>query len=241
MPESPEKDFLKQALGPRKDCLSLEAIEACADEKAPAEFTQHLASCAHCQAELALFRSFQEGPRDAAEAAAVAAIAERLQSPRSIHPAAARSPRRNWWRARWLSAAAAGVAAVLIIGAVGIELRHRSAPGIDASTGGDEAVRSGNLALISPLGDVSQMPAQIQWQAVAGASKYEVKLLEVDRTVIWSGSTGDSRIEIPQAAQSRIVPAKTLLVEVTAFDSAGRVMAESELSRFRLLQNIYRQ
>jgi hypothetical protein len=240
VPEHPEEDWLKQALGPKKDCLSLEALEMCAGENAPVEFGRHLSSCAHCRAELALFRSFHEGPRDAAEIEATARIADRLHSPRSLQPEAAPSPRRSWWQVRWLGPGAAAVAAALIIGAVGLEWRHRGAPPIDVSTGAEDTLRSGGITLISPRGDITEAPAQIQWQVVAGAARYEIKLLEVDHTVLWSGSTGDSRIEIPQTARSQIVPAKTLLLQVRAVDSAGRIVAESELSRFRLLQNVYR-
>jgi hypothetical protein len=100
-------------------------------------------------------------------------------------------------------------------------------------------MRSHQVTVIAPMGDVLKVPAQVQWQAVSGAAKYEVRLLEVDRTELWKAETAYSHIDLPPSVQSRIVPAKSLVLQVRAFDSAGQSVGESDMVRFRLLQNVY--
>lgn len=236
MAEFSANDRFRQALGPSAGCLSIEALELCFEGKAPPESLEHLTTCAHCRAELDLFRAFHEGPRDKAEAAAVEGIADRLSLPRPIHEVA---PRRHWARMRWFSAASMAAAAALLLAAAGLEWRRHGAPRIDTSTGAEEVTRSGAVSLLSPRGDIARAPSRIQWQPVAGAEHYEVGLLEVDQVAFWTASTSDSQIEIPSATAARIVPAKTVLIQVKAFDPAGRLLAQSPLERFRVLQNIY--
>jgi hypothetical protein len=64
-------------------------------------------------------------------------------------------------------------------------------------------------------------------------------MMEVDRAELWNSQTATSRIDLPGSVEALIVPAKTLLVQVAAFDAAGSKIAESEPVRFRLLQNLY--
>src|SRR5215472_3043453 len=70
----------QEAAAAGKDCLPLEVLErftenAPSDPKAAA----HLASCAHCQTELAMLRDFEAAIPSADEGAAVAWIATQLQ------------------------------------------------------------------------------------------------------------------------------------------------------------------
>ena len=130
------------------------------------------------------------------------------------------------------------VAAVLIAAAVGVEWRFAGPPALRPA-GELEVMRSRELELLAPRGDLHETPREIQWQPVAGCAKYGVRLLEVDGTELWKMETAQTRVEIPPQVQERIVPAKTLLCEVVAFDAAGRKTAESETVRFRLLQKVY--
>ena len=63
--------------------------------------------------------------------------------------------------------------------------------------------------------------------------------MEVDRGELWSAETTATQIDLPPVAENLIVPAKTLLIQVTALDAAGSRIAESESVRFRLLQKLY--
>ena len=240
-PEPPtEGRILRQALAPGADCLSVEKLELCLRGEIANEFSAHLASCVHCRAELELLRAFYADPRSPAETEAVREITQRLRAPQTVGPAVPRSWWQDFLQARWLSPAALAAAALLIVTAVGLEVRHGAAPRIEApNRAADSVLRSGRVTLIAPAGDLASAPAQVQWQPVAGAAKYEVRLFEVDRSEVWRDSTPGLQKDIPQPVRARIVPAKPFLLQVAAFDAAGRQLAESELVRFRILRKVY--
>ena len=235
-----ERDLLRSALGPGRDCMPIELLERCVDPASvPRESAAHLESCAHCRAELDLLRAFLREP-GSDETEAIGIIAQRLQLPRSTPKAA---PVR-WWdglfQARWLSPAAVAMAGVLIAVGIGIQWRHGAAPPLNIPNQPEtEILRSGSIAVASPAGDLAEVPTRVQWQPVPGAQQYRVRLLEVDQSELWAGSTSGTELEIPAAIRAKIVPAKTLLVQVSAFDSSERKLAESGLVRFRLLQKVY--
>jgi hypothetical protein len=238
-----EREILAQALAPGKDCPPIERLEAGVDADAvPQDLAKHLESCAYCRTELALMRSFYTAtPHDTEEAAAVALVNARLTSPR-IAVASTAEP---WWKTmlqvRWLSPAAVVAAGMLVAVAVGVQWRNSSAPHLHGPSQPEQDVlRSGALNVIAPSGDVTAVPSQIQWQVVQHAAGYQVQLLEVDHTELWQAISLDGKIELPAQVKSKIVPAKTILVHVTALDSAGRKLAESEFVRFRLLQEVYK-
>ena len=238
MSDSSTNGRIRAVLGSSPECLSPAHLESCLDPQPPAEYARHLSLCPHCRAQLELLRSFLEAPRGRAEADAVQQVMDRLHSPRALVAGPA-TPRLQWWRMRWFGPAAAAAAAMLLLVAVGIEWRHRTRPAIDAAAGVADIMRSDAISIIAPSGDVAETPRRIEWQPAAGAKRYDVNLLEVDRAVVWSGSTSDAHIDLPPAAAALIVPAKTLLLQVRALDSSGRLLSESPLTRFRLLQNVY--
>lgn len=231
---------LRTALSSTPECLPLDQLERCIDPGAvPTEFSGHLESCTFCQSELALLRSFHRPP-DASEAEAVREIERRLQSPRPIADAASRA----WWRdlfeARWFRPAAIVMAGMLIVIAVGLQSRYGAVPRLNAPAGPEgDVMRSGTVTVIAPSGDLHAVPGRIEWQPVTGAARYRVRLLEVDGTELWSASANEAQLTIPAAIKAKIVPAKTLLLEVMAIDAAGRKLAQSDAIRFRVLQKIY--
>lgn len=233
----PEREILRQALTPGGDCPSVQRLEKCLEAAPPPDLSRHLESCAHCRAELELLRTFYAPPRPE-EAEAVRQVAGRLQTPRE-HMGTPLRPHRSLLQFRWLSGAVMAAAALLLVTALGLQLRHRSAPRLAATNSPEDNVfRSGRLAVVAPAGDLSSAPEQIQWQSVAGAAQYRVRLLEVDHAPLWTDSTSQVQLAIPAAVRAEIVPSKPLFVEVTAFDSAGHKLAESELVRFRVLRKV---
>jgi hypothetical protein len=126
-----------------------------------------------------------------------------------------------------------------VIAGVAMQMQRTRRPSLDGVNTGAEVLRSSSLRILSPLGDVAEKPAEIRWEAVANAARYQVRLLEVDRTKLWSAETAVTRIDLPSKVQSLIVPTKTVLCEVSAIDNAGHKIAESEPVRFRLSQNTY--
>jgi hypothetical protein len=193
-----------------------------------------------------MLRSFTSNEVAAHEGAAVDEIAARLKAPPSTittrHAAAVESRQSVWKRifeVRWLSPVAAALAVVLLAVGLTIELRRGRQPSLDTATGGAEVLRSSAITILSPIGDLREKPAEIRWEAVSNATRYRVRIMEVDRTELWSADAASPRIDLPPGVGAIIVPSKTLLVQVAAFDTSAQKIAESEMMRFRLLQKVY--
>jgi hypothetical protein len=127
------------------------------------------------------------------------------------------------------------MAVVLLCFVSGYYLINPAAPRLpaDVSSGAD-ATRSLTIRAIGPVGDQRAVPDRLQWQPVAGASRYHVRLLEVDRHELWSYDTADAAVDLPADIRARISPAKTLTWQVTAYGAANAPIAESDPQRFRL-------
>jgi hypothetical protein len=105
-------------------------------------------------------------------------------------------------------------------------------PSDAVSDGG--AIRSLTVELRAPIGDVIAAPQRLEWRPVPGAVRYRVRLMEVDRRELWSIDTAAATADLPEPIQALAVPAKTLLWQVTAYNAANAVIAESGQERFRL-------
>jgi hypothetical protein len=242
-PASNERQILKAALSRTSQCLPVEILAAIAEEPMDArtnlQAREHLGRCAHCQNELALFREFQEAEARPGEVESVAWVQSELQrrsaelAGRGTEPA--REPESLWARItsrmhwRTLSLVAASL---LVVVAAGVYLRSGAVPD---QRGEPVIYRSQNLSAVAPTGEISAVPANIQWQSAPGAAKYQVRLMEVDRTAIWSAETGNTSISIPPAVRERMTPGRAFLWDVTAWNAAGERIAAANLQNFHIL------
>jgi len=133
-------------------------------------------------------------------------------------------------RVRALAVAAAGLFVL------GIYLMVKTAPeiGISRVSGSAIKVRSVQIETTYPIGDLESVPPELRWEPQGGASRYEVRILDVDHGELWQGETTGSTIALPQAVRTEVVPGKKLLWDVTALDSSGRRVASSRETAFRL-------
>lgn len=167
-------------------------------------------SCPHCLSELALFQEFEAAEPRTEEQEDLAWIESRLElrSTAALPTVSAPTPS-PWDRAQsWFAAALqpghrgalALVAASLVVVAVGgLYLRQgrvAERPGASDTT----VWRSGSFAAVSPAGDVTGPLTEFRWEAVPGSASYELKLMEVDRTVIWTTETKATSVEVPFAS-----------------------------------------
>jgi len=137
-----------------------------------------------------------------------------------------------------MAQASFAMAAVLVAAVVVIQFRPtKDRPLPDTTQTGQEILRSGGFALLSPVGDLQAQPGEIRWEKVPNAANYLVRVLEVDGNEMWKAETAENHIDLPSAIRSRIVPAKTLLCEVSALDASGKKIGETGQVRFRLLQH----
>ncbi len=240
--DSLERQELREALDRENGCPPLEELEFLTASVNPAlsAVAHHVQSCPYCQTELRLLRRFRAGDLEESEKEPIRLITERLAARAAgINPARAlpRTPE-SWWKALfaapWPAAAAVTMAGILLVVAVGVP-GERSSPATRPSAG-SEVLRSNLLSILSPIGDLHDVPNEIRWQAVPGAARYDVQLLEVDRTELWRARTAEAHIVLPPPVRARIVPVNTLLCKVSALDASGHVIAQSSVVRFRLLR-----
>lgn len=227
-PKGPVERRWRETLATTADCVPIERL---GDELTTTE-QAHVAGCARCQAELALFASLDAGeprPDEGAAVAWVAAETRRRLGAEGIvpAPAAVTAPRRTSWLPSWALVAASAVA--VIGGAVLLRT-----PAVTVEMPGGAVYRSAGLEVVAPSGDVEAVPESFSWTPVAGAVRYEVRVREVDGTEVWRGTSADPRLALPAAVRSQVLPAKTLEWQVTASDAAGRPLTDSGVARFRL-------
>jgi hypothetical protein len=219
---------LKSMLAATPECLDTTGLASLLERDtghASAEW-RHVDQCAYCQAEAALLRSFLDPQIAPNEKPHVDAIVQRLRKNSPV-------PRVPWFKRLWTPYMLGPVAAVALAVVVLVNLQHRR-PGEIVLDRADEITRSGKLQIVSPEGDLNSVPQSLNWKALPGASSYNVKVLEVDRTPLWSISVKGNNAALTEEIRSRIVPGKTLFWQVDAVDASGTIVASSGLTRFRL-------
>jgi hypothetical protein len=231
-----ERELFKSALQRTKDCPSVNELEGFLEAASPS-IAIHVASCSFCAAEMELLKAFHSPEISASDEHAIRLITDRLSVPLPIPP----KVRETWWRRLSggfrLRPAALALAGALVAIAVGLQLHHAGAPAITGSNNnGAEVLRSQAFAILTPQGDITKAPDEVRWEAATSAARYEIRLLEVDHNELWKGSTTQTSISVPADVRVLMVPAKTLLWRVTAFNADGRKVGESEVIRFRVLQ-----
>jgi putative zinc finger protein len=237
-----ERKILSGALERGPECLDVEVIARYVDDAlAPRErdaAKAHIDACPTCQAEITLIQAFADARVSDEESIAVREIVADLQRRPSaiVLPAREESRARRglsfgMWRAT-LSAAAALLVAIV----AGYYLLGSNAPRLPNDIdSGREVTRSLTVILRGPIGDQTTAPTRLEWQSVASAVRYRVRLMEVDRSELWSAETTKMSIDLPTAIRARIVPAKTLLWDVTAYGVTSEIVAASDVERFRLV------
>ena len=71
---------------------------------------------------------------------------------------------------------------------------------------------------------------------MAGAARYQVRLIEVDQTTIWQGDSSQNESRLPEQARGQMLDRKSLYWTVTAFDPQGRPLAASAPQAFRVVK-----
>jgi hypothetical protein len=230
--------FLKAALGPSSDCPDLAAL---AGANLSADLRQHLAGCSHCRTELAALREFESAEPRGDELASVKWIQSELvrRAPQFANTASAASPKtaspldrlRLWGRDLFspprrmqLSLAAASL---LLVAATGVYLHRSGEPPLSAPSG-QPVWRSGQFAAVSPVGDITQTPAEFRWESVAGAAEYEIQVTEVDGTAVWSAKSAQTKIETPESIRRFFQPGRTLQWTVVARNAAYEKIASTD-------------
>ena len=191
------------------------------------EADEILGQAAKVLAEPALLEQFAEAVPTAGETVAVRQIERQLRTSPAWRPD--RRERHGWFSAAWLTPAAAGLVALLVVGAW---FHGGPDPSIDSNL-----TRSLGVEGIEPVGDLDRPPLSVRWSPVPGAVRYEVALLDIEEQVIWSGSQSSTELRLPAEALSRITTRQTMFWRIGAFDSRGTELAIGAPRRFRVTSN----
>jgi hypothetical protein len=219
---------LSSDLQPTPDCISLDRLgpELTAAERI------HVDTCARCQAEVALWQAFNEPSRDEAETEAVDWIVARLRRSRVASGGSTAPPLAQRFRQTPVRHLLGVAAAIMVAATLGYVVWDRE-PAVPPPTG-EQVYRTASIDIVSPSGDVAGPPRELVWGAFPAAARYDVRVLEVDGTVVWRAISLSPRVDLPGDVIARSVPGKTLIWEVVALDESGRAVAESGPQRFRV-------
>ena len=199
----------------------------------------HAGACAACAAELELAGAFDASPRSRAEAEEIAALTAVLEAKRALPapPMARVIPMRPRPAApaeqRWTGWTRLAAAALLVL-SVGFALRWsgaRLAPELPDGPVTD-TVRSGELLLEEPSGEIEKRPAEFSWRAVSGASGYRIELRDVAGDVVLTADSQVPALSLAQADAARLESHVLYSWTVVARDAAGRELARSTPSTF---------
>lgn len=208
------------------DCIPVDRI---ADSLTAAE-TAHLEECARCRTEHDVWHAAEAAPRTPGEQAVVNWIAETTRSKTRAQVLAPPAPRRLLRLPSWAPLAAS---VALVAGAAVLWLDRVPEIG-PAPAARDAAYRSGRIEALAPLEDVDAPPSELRWESVDRAIDYEVRVFEVDGTLLWTASTTATRIDLPADVSRHAQPSRTLVWEVRARDRSGAAIARSGATRFRV-------
>lgn len=240
-------ELLKSTLARTPECLSAEQLESLTSDRAQVSNHPHLSQCARCQAELALLKSFETATPLPNEGAAVAWIGAHLErqldsikggtGSSGLQPVQPLRAQGSWFSMilglpamRWAIPLTA-LAALVVMSAV--LLRSPKEPQLQASAERQGAIyRSQEIELVSPLGDVEQVPRELRWQVFESAVAYQLALMEVDHSVLWSSETKTSSVEIPMPIRAKMLPGKPILWQVKALGQQGQILASSQVQQF---------
>ncbi|HYA49069.1 MAG TPA: hypothetical protein VEG35_05155 [Burkholderiales bacterium] len=97
---------------------------------------------------------------------------------------------------------------------------------------GDGTVRGGSIAVLSPVAEVAEVPAFLEWKAVGEDIEYKVTL--AGKSPLMSASTKETRIILPDEIKTKMKPGQTYYWQVQAFRDDGALVAESGRIKFKI-------
>jgi hypothetical protein len=194
----------------------------------------HLAGCARCQAELALWKNFVDLDPIPSEDAATAWVAAEVQRRRAASRlGSTATTRASGWTRHSTGAVFLAAASVLLAAVVGY-VSWDPEPRLSDPPLAEQVYRTASIQALAPTADVDVAPKAFTWVAHDAAVRYDVRVFEVDGTTLWTASSSVARLDLPAAVSSQFVPGKTVLWTVTAHDSGGTQVAASGTQRFRV-------
>jgi hypothetical protein len=94
----------------------------------------------------------------------------------------------------------------------------------------DDLVRGGSIKLISPVIAVDAIPSQFRWESLGEDVEYKIEIY--NHELLWSATTTDHYISLPQEVKERMVAGEKYSWQVKAFSAEGALIAVSSKVQF---------
>jgi hypothetical protein len=96
----------------------------------------------------------------------------------------------------------------------------------------NEIVRGESLTLISPVIDVLSVPSYFEWRKLGEDVEY--KIYVYNGSLLWTASTRDIRIPVPDEVKQQMVAGQKYSWQVKAFSPKGTLIAVSSRVQFQV-------
>jgi len=130
---------------------------------------------------------------------------------------------------QWATVGVAAAALLLVVFGVLPQFRDSSPRFVLVE---NDVARGTALTLMSPIIDVRAVPAFFEWKAVGQVAEYKISLY--NGGLLWSATTKDSRIAIPEETRRQMLPGQRFAWQVRAFSSSGTLIAVSSKVQFQI-------
>jgi hypothetical protein len=125
-----------------------------------------------------------------------------------------------------------GVSAAAVILAVWLLIPRAETISSPFVLTGDQTVRGAAVTALSPVADVADIPAVLEWKGVGDDIEYKVSLS--GKSSLLSATTKETRFVLPDDVRAKIKPGETYRWEVQAFKADGTLIAVSGRVKFRV-------
>jgi hypothetical protein len=132
---------------------------------------------------------------------------------------------------QWVTAAVSAALIIVVVLAV-VPRSKQDAPQFVFT--GDQTVRGASIDAIAPAGGLSSAPAFIEWKALGEDVEYKVTLS--NHKVIWTGTTQDTRIALPEEIRAQMKPGERYSWQVKAYSQKGTLLAVSRVAQFTITE-----
>lgn len=127
----------------------------------------------------------------------------------------------------------AGAVALVLVGVLIFRPRPRG-PLTEFVLEDGETLRGAAVNLLSPMGDVTGVPAAFEWRALGGEVEYQVSLAGAEP--LWKEMTRETRLALPDDIKSRLSAGVVYSWQIKAFSREGTLVAASPKATFTILR-----